>query len=88
MNKHNLHKKTNKQTAEIKLPPFNALKAASQGNSEAMMEILNHYGDYINRLSIRKYYDGNGQIAYFVDDTLRKRLEIALTLAISKFNIM
>jgi len=77
-----------KKVTEHKLPPFEVVRAASQSNSEAMIAVLEHYGEYIKTLSIRKVYDGNGRAMFFIDDSLRKRLEIALALAISKFNIL
>jgi len=88
MKKYKPHKKCGNQAEEHKLPPFEVIKTASQGDPEAVMKILEHYNKYIKTMSIRKYYDENGYTAFFVDDTLRKRLEIALALAVSKFNII
>jgi len=88
MKKYKTNKKYGNQAEEHKLPSFEIMQSASQGDPEAVMKVLEHYNKYIKTLSIRKYYDENGCTAFFVDDTLRKRLEIALALAVSKFNII
>ena len=73
----------NKRTEE-NLLPFHIIKAASEGDVEAIQKVLEHYEWYILKLSTRKMYDEFGQTHYCVDETLRKRLEtklIAKTLA-------
>ncbi len=74
----------NKQRSENNLLPFHIIKAASEGNVEAIQAVLKHYEGYITVLSTRCMYDEFGQAHYCVDETLRKRLEtklIAKTLA-------
>ena len=74
----------NKQTKERNLLPFHIIKAASEGDVEAIHAVLAHYEGYIAKLSTRKMYDEFGQVHYCVDETLRRRLEtklIAKTLA-------
>ncbi len=74
----------NKQTEERNLLPFHIIKAASEGDVEAIHAVLVHYEGYIAKLSTRKMYDEFGQVHYCVDETLRRRLEtklIAKTLA-------
>lgn len=74
----------NKRTEERNLLPFHIIKAASEGDAQAIHTVLKHYEGYITRLSTRKMYDEYGQVHYCVDETLRKRLEtklIAKTLA-------
>ena len=74
----------NKQTEERNLLPFHIIKAASEGDVEAIHAVLAHYEGYIAKLSTRKMYDEFGQVHYCVDETLRRRLEtklIAKTLA-------
>lgn len=73
-----------KQTEESNLLPFHIIKAASEGDVEAIQMVLKHYEGYIAKLSTRRMYDEFGQAHYCVDETLRKRLEaklIAKTLA-------
>ena len=74
----------NKQTEERNLLPFHIIKAASEGDVEAIHAVLAQYVGYIAKLSTRKMYDEFGQVHYCVDETLRRRLEtklIAKTLA-------
>lgn len=69
---------------EEHLPPFLMIKAASEGDVEAIQAVLRHYEGYIAKLSTRRMFDEYGQTHYCVDETLRKRLEtklIAKTLA-------
>lgn len=76
-------KQKNERTEE-NLLPFHIIKAASEGDVEAIHVVLKHYEGYIAKLSTRKMYDEFGQAHYCVDETLRKRLEtklIAKTLA-------
>lgn len=73
-----------KQTEKTNLLPFHIVKAASEGDAEALQAVLKHYEGYIVKLSTRKLYDEFGQVHYCVDETLRRRLEtklIAKTLA-------
>lgn len=73
-----------KQTEKRNLLPFHIIKAASEGDVEAIHAVLAHYEGYIAKLSTRKMYDEFGQVHYCVDETLRRRLEtklIAKTLA-------
>ncbi|MCD8014148.1 MAG: helix-turn-helix domain-containing protein [Lachnospiraceae bacterium] len=60
------------------LPSYEVIKAASAGNAEAMDAILNHYGDYIAKLSLRVRYDEYGIPHCYVDEFLRRRLQMAL----------
>ncbi len=65
----------NKQTEERNLLPFHIIKAASEGDVEAIHAVLAHYEGYIAKLSTRKMYDEFGQVHYCVDETLRRRLK-------------
>ncbi|MCI8891975.1 MAG: helix-turn-helix domain-containing protein [Eubacterium sp.] len=47
----------NKQTEERNLLPFHIIKAASEGDVEAIHAVLSHYEGYIAKLSTRKMYD-------------------------------
>lgn len=51
----------------------------------AINEVLKHYEGYIITLSTRKMYDGNGQVHFCVDETLRRRLETKLITKILAF---
>lgn len=67
-------RKRNKEN-HIKLLPFHIIEAAASGNIEAIDEVLKHYRGYIIKLSTRIYYDEYGRGHYYVDETLRLRLE-------------
>ena len=74
----------NKRKEEKNLLPFHIIKAASEGDVEAIHAVLAHYEGYIAKLSTRKMYDEFVQVHYCVDETLRRRMEtklIAKTLA-------
>ena len=60
------------------LPSFQMIRAASNGDIEAINAVLKHYEGYIAALSTRKMYDENRQVHYCVDETLRRRLETKL----------
>jgi hypothetical protein len=72
---------------ESDLPSFRVIKAASDGDVEAINEVLEHYESYIVRLSVRKMYDEYGKTHYCVDEALRRRLETKLITKILDFKI-
>lgn len=67
--------------------PFHTIKAATEGDVEAINAVLKHYEGYIASLSVRKLYDEYGQPHYCVDETLRRRLETKLITKILDFEI-
>lgn len=71
-----------------KLVPFQTIKRASEGDDQAINEILKHYEGYIANLSIRKMYDEYGAVHFCVDETLRRRLETKLINTIFKFKLV
>ncbi|MDO5425135.1 MAG: helix-turn-helix domain-containing protein [Eubacteriales bacterium] len=81
-----MSKKSEKDKA-FDLPSFQMIKAASNGDIEAINAVLKHYEGYIATLSVRKLYDENGQAHYCVDETLRRRLETKLITKILDFKI-
>ncbi len=78
-------KTKNRNLEEKNLLPFHTIKAASEGDVTAINEVLKHYEGYIITLSTRKMYDGNGQVHFCVDETLRRRLETKLITKILAF---
>ena len=76
----------NKRKEEKHLLPFHIIKAASEGDAEAIQAVLKHYESYIAKLSTRKMYDEFGQTNYCVDETLRRRLETKLIAKTLAFN--
>ena len=75
------------QVKKADLLPFHIIKAASEGDVEAINTVVDHYEGYIIKLSIRKMYDEFGQIHYCIDETLRRRLETRLITKVLEFNI-
>lgn len=69
------------------LPSFQMIRAASNGDIEAINAVLKHYEGYIAALPTRKMYDENRQVHYCVDETLRRRLETKLITKILAFEI-
>ena len=75
------------QVKKADLLPFHIIKAASEGDVEAINTVVDHYEGYIIKLSIRKMYDEFGQTHYCIDETLRRRLETRLITKVLEFNI-
>ncbi len=79
--------KKSKKNKEFDLPSIHIIRAASNGDIEAINAVLKHYEGYIATLSTRKLYDEYGQVHYCVDETLRRRLETKLITKILDFKI-
>lgn len=77
---------SNTQTRKSKLLPFHIIKTASEGNVAAINIVLEHYEGYIASLSTSIMFDEFGQAHYYVDETLRRRLETKLITKILAFN--
>lgn len=75
------------QVKKADLLPFYIIKAASDGDAEAINTVVDHYEGYIIRLSIRKMYDEYGQIHFCIDETLRRHLETKLITKVLDFKI-
>lgn len=78
-------RKNDNQRTESELLPFHIIKAASEGDVEAINVVLKHYEGYIASLSTRMLFDEYGQVHYCVDETLRRRLETKLITKILDF---
>lgn len=68
------------------LLPYATIRAASEGDAEAINSVLRHYEGYIARLSARPVYDPSGRLQLRVDETMRRRLEIKLITGILAFH--
>lgn len=79
--------RNSKKSKAFDLPPFQTIRAASDGDIEAINAVLKHYEGYIATLSVRKLYDENGQAHYCIDETLRRRLETKLITKVLEFEI-
>ena len=67
-----------KKNSGCGLIAFPVIKAASNGDTEAIRMVLKHYEAYISYLSMRWFYDENGMPRCYVDDEKREMLEIQL----------
>ena len=67
------------------LLPYSTIQAATHGDTEAISAVLQHYGGYIARLSLRPVRDADGCTRLCVDEAVRRRLEIKLITGILEF---
>ena len=70
-----------------KLLPFPVIEAASNGDADAINQVLKHYEGYITTLSTRTLYDEYGNPHICVDEGIRRRLQTKLITAIINFQI-
>ena len=61
--------------SEIKLLPFDVILAATQGDTNALHKVVEHYDAYIAKLCMRSYRGKNGDF-YYVDEEMRNRLKM------------
>ncbi|HDK7164146.1 TPA: helix-turn-helix domain-containing protein [Clostridium botulinum] len=67
--------------------PFPVIVAATDGDTEAINQIVKHYRGYIAKRSLRPMKDEYGNQHMVVDETLRGRLETRLITKILSFEI-
>ena len=75
----------NRNKPRSRLLPYTTIRAASEGDPDAVSAVLQHYEGYIARLSTRRLFDENGNTYLCVDETMRRRLEIKLIAGILAF---
>jgi hypothetical protein len=74
--------------ARVKEPlPLDVILAAIGGDEEAMKAVVNHYEGYITALSMKRLYDEDGRQYLFVDDELRRELELKLLTKVAAFKV-
>ena len=59
---------------------------AASGDTEALMEVVDAYRPYIEKLSRRGVIDADGNYKEVVDETVKRTIETGLIAAIMKFN--
>lgn len=84
MNRHR-RRRSNKNKKDYDLLPYRIILAATNGDPDAINAVLRHYDHYIIRASMRKLYDKYGNVYLFVDEAMRRRLEIKLITGILAF---
>ncbi|MCD7717281.1 MAG: helix-turn-helix domain-containing protein [Lachnospiraceae bacterium] len=70
--------KKTKRKRSVDLPSYEVIKAASAGDAEAMDAVLKHYEGYITKLCLRVGYDEYGRPHCYVDESLRRHLQLTL----------
>ena len=73
---------TMKNQQKHDLTPFPTILASMDGDTTAIAAILKRYEGYIATLSTRELFDGQGNPVEYVDEDIRRRLEIRLTLGL------
>lgn len=68
------------------LIPYPVIKAATEGNPEAVEDVLRHYEKYIAHLSVQKMFDERGYSRWIVNNEIRELLREKLIIAILSFN--
>lgn len=58
--------------------PFEVIAAATQGDTNAMCKVIEHYDGYIAKLCTRTLRDEYGNTIPYVDEEMRNRLKIRL----------
>ncbi|RHS60990.1 helix-turn-helix domain-containing protein [Ruminococcus sp. AM45-9BH] len=76
-----------KQTKERELLIYDVIESAVSGDMLAVSEVVEHYRNYILKLSTRKYVDSYGKVSYVVDEVLRGNLENKLMIKILNFKL-
>lgn len=77
----------NAATKQSRLIAYPVIKAAVSGDTDAVNKVICHYSGYIATLSKRTGRDENGDYCTYVDEELRRRLEIKLIISILGFNL-
>lgn len=67
--------------------PFPIIVAATDGDTEAINQIVKHYSGFIAKRSLRPMKDEYGNQNMVVDDTLRRSMETRLIAKILSFEI-
>jgi len=74
-------------TKKQSIIPYAVITPAIDGDPVAMTYILNQFDGYINRLASKTLFDGAGNTYTYVDQDLKRRLEVKLMVSILKFEI-
>ena len=82
-----MKKKTNRQYHKRKLIPYEVIKAAKQGNVEAIGKIIDHYEGYINSVSTGLYIKPNGECEYVIDRQMHDEIVVRIIGALLEFEI-
>lgn len=78
---------TNESSKTAEILPFEVIAAATQGDTDALCKVLEHYDGYIAKLSMRIVRDEHGNSFLYVDEEMRNRLKVRLIARTLAFNI-
>jgi len=67
--------------------PYAVIKPAVSGDTIAMTYVLDHFDSYMNSLASKTLYDGAGKTYTYVDQEVKRRLEVKLMVSNLKFEI-
>jgi len=67
--------------------PLDIVFAAIDGDEGAMKSVVKHYEGYITALSMKRLYDEDGRQYLFVDEELRRELELKLLTKVAAFKV-
>lgn len=81
----NRHRRRHGNRRNRNLLPYKTICAATKGDVDAISAVLSYYASYITRMSTRKLYDKHGNVYLYVDEIIRRRLEIKLITGILTF---
>jgi len=65
--------------------PFRTIDAASRGEIDAIFEVIKHYEKYILALSVMRFCTDDGASFSYIDETLRRELELRLVTKVIGF---
>lgn len=67
--------------------PFAVIVKATDGDTESINHVLNHYSNFIDKQSSRPMKDEYGNNVMVVDDSLRGRIKTRLITKVLSFEI-
>ena len=70
-----------------KMPEFEVIQAAIEGDAEAINQILSYFQPFIKSECRREYKDEFGRIHYVTDEYMKRRMETKLITKILDFEI-
>jgi len=68
-------------------PNYSSIKAAINGDMEAINKIINHYQSYIIKISGIRYIDQYGRVQYYLDEIIYQQLRCKLVSQIFRFKL-
>lgn len=66
---------------------YEEIVKASNGNEQAIKEILSFYDGYISKLCLRPFYHENGKVSMRVDEELKGEVQTELMKAMLRFEL-